>query len=278
MKQIILIINLLFFIILSSNILGQEKSIIAGIADDSNYAHIIYNPSLDINLNESFDFDIDNDANSDLEIVSYFFNCLDRPPFCYDYWTSEIVSKNSNLYFAKLSSVLYPFFLGDTINLYDNWANSGRNILSLEVPYEPMANITIWQNSDSSFVGFKQIYPNNDTLYGWIKLECSDSHTLHIYEFYSPYYRLVDSTFLSIETSFDSNVEVYPNPVNDYIRIDYNSSNGKVIRIYDINGVVLINIEEPSKLIDTQKLKPGIYFIEVLTNEGKRYSSKFLKL
>ncbi len=71
-------------------------------------------------------------------------------------------------------------------------------------------------------------------------------------------------------------VKIYPNPVNDIIRI--NSENNYSIVLRDINGRELIKRNNFSKddLINVSSLENGIYLIEIFNN-SERYIQKIIK-
>lgn len=81
-----------------------------------------------------------------------------------------------------------------------------------------------------------------------------------------------------------SNLEVYPNPAMDYIKIDFTSDIEKptVIHILDINGkkVYMENITSSlgmnSKNIDVSILEDGMYIIQMI-QENKVLTKKFVK-
>ena len=66
------------------------------------------------------------------------------------------------------------------------------------------------------------------------------------------------------DVSNESNLKIYPNPVNNFLNI--NSSNEIISIIYDITGKVVL--ESNSKNINLEKLTKGIYIIKIkdLTN------------
>ena len=74
--------------------------------------------------------------------------------------------------------------------------------------------------------------------------------------------------------SFD--VDIYPNPAKDFIRIDAGFI-GKEYKIYDIKGSKVRHGNISTKEINISSMIPGVYFVEV--NSGyKRYISKFVKI
>lgn len=70
---------------------------------------------------------------------------------------------------------------------------------------------------------------------------------------------------------------VYPNPASESLLIDVGNKNG-IINIYNSQGQIVIkDIEVESKIkIEVDKLKPGLYIIELYSNKEKVYT-KFIK-
>jgi len=72
---------------------------------------------------------------------------------------------------------------------------------------------------------------------------------------------------------------VFPNPANNEIYFNINRDESVAnIAIYDIRGSIMLHVGEGLKnnQIDISGLKPGVYFLQVVTNMGVT-SSKFIK-
>jgi predicted extracellular nuclease len=87
-------------------------------------------------------------------------------------------------------------------------------------------------------------------------------------------------TKTSSQFSENSNIEIYPNPISDYLNIDFNNINdyfGKM-EIFDISGKLVQEVSSyPSSftshlIIDVRQLQHGIYFIKI-----GEYTTKFVK-
>jgi trimeric autotransporter adhesin len=78
-----------------------------------------------------------------------------------------------------------------------------------------------------------------------------------------------------IDNKLFPDVNVYPNPVNDYVIIDYVHIPDEVI-IYNAAGERIIRCHPESQRINTNSLKPGIYFLGVIFKDDAGYI-KFLK-
>ncbi|MFT6814988.1 MAG: PKD repeat protein [Sphingobacteriales bacterium] len=90
-----------------------------------------------------------------------------------------------------------------------------------------------------------------------------------------------DSGQTSINYSSLSNLEIYPNPFNDYLTIELNSelNENVVIEIFDVLGVkqqAKISNDNENYQLNTSSLNSGIYFISV-RNENTRVVRKVKK-
>jgi len=81
-----------------------------------------------------------------------------------------------------------------------------------------------------------------------------------------------------------STVSVYPNPTSDYLNISLNETVvvESAISIMDANGKAVAlktpsNSNESSIQLDIRQLENGIYFINILSNDGSLTSAKFIK-
>jgi hypothetical protein len=67
---------------------------------------------------------------------------------------------------------------------------------------------------------------------------------------------------------------LFPNPAENKISIKLNSAISK-IEILDSKGQLILL--QKDNLIDISNLPSGIYFVKVFTENGKLFSSKFVK-
>ena len=86
---------------------------------------------------------------------------------------------------------------------------------------------------------------------------------------------IVDISFTTgIRENFNSQISVYPNPVQDQLNIQISASNFQVT-INDLQGrTVLVG---NSKTLSIESLPKGVYFI-VVTTDSKSFSKKIIKL
>jgi len=95
---------------------------------------------------------------------------------------------------------------------------------------------------------------------------------------------VVVETNTGIDDSYNNaSVEVYPNPVSSFARIqfDLETTEKPLIRLFDANGRLIIEERAEnanSHIIDTQSLSKGVYFIHIEVNSQTIAVKKLLKL
>ncbi|MBP1664227.1 MAG: cell surface protein [Bacteroidetes bacterium] len=82
-------------------------------------------------------------------------------------------------------------------------------------------------------------------------------------------------TATKVENISKNNLYVYPNPANKgfYLSRDLSSEN---ISLYDMQGVNVLNISNPSHYVDISNLQQGVYIVRLRTRAGV-YSGKLIK-
>ncbi len=71
----------------------------------------------------------------------------------------------------------------------------------------------------------------------------------------------------------NNQISVFPNPMNDLLNISMD--NFASLFIMDATGKIVISSD--SKEVNTKDLNSGIYFLNVVTTEGKLLSTKLMK-
>ena len=78
--------------------------------------------------------------------------------------------------------------------------------------------------------------------------------------------------------NLENSVHLYPNPTNDFIQIDYSSSNQAYYILREMNGREIQKaILYPKNKIDLTRLSSGIYSLEIENSTGK-ITRKVIKL
>lgn len=85
----------------------------------------------------------------------------------------------------------------------------------------------------------------------------------------------VHTSVLAVTQDGPSNLQIYPNPVTDYISVS-GASNIDVINIFSADGK-LISGTKNSNRVNVSKLSSGLYFIEIITENGNSKKFKFIK-
>lgn len=85
-------------------------------------------------------------------------------------------------------------------------------------------------------------------------------------------------TALSIEDLLMSKaISIYPNPVQERLFIDINSSQSIKVQILDITGKQLPLVEQSLNQIDMSSFAKGVYFVKLSTDGSAFYTYKFIK-
>ena len=75
-------------------------------------------------------------------------------------------------------------------------------------------------------------------------------------------------------------IKVYPNPSNSDFTISYRMQQAKLLRIYNFEGKLILQLKNPgsNQLIinDKSKFGPGLYLVEVIGKNGERINQKFI--
>lgn len=90
-------------------------------------------------------------------------------------------------------------------------------------------------------------------------------------------HNITEGTFLGIEDKSLTDVNIYPNPVDDQLNIKTSADViNKIATVFDINGKRVLNLKLKSTTIDVSSLTSGVYFLR-LESEGKTMKRKFIK-
>jgi hypothetical protein len=95
-----------------------------------------------------------------------------------------------------------------------------------------------------------------------------------------------DMSYGISETEAENSISIYPNPVADYMNIEYKTVRNSTVGIMVINqqGSILKNIKPVarssgiwSESLDISSYKPGVYLLRI-TIDGKMYTKRFIKI
>ena len=80
------------------------------------------------------------------------------------------------------------------------------------------------------------------------------------------------------EISADNNVDIYPNPVSDYITIEVPGLKSSV-EVSSIEGRLIFSQALPvDHRIDLSVLAKGVYIIHILGSNGENFTRKIVKM
>jgi hypothetical protein len=84
----------------------------------------------------------------------------------------------------------------------------------------------------------------------------------------------------SVSESDKNILSIYPNPSNNFIRINYNAAEIESVLIVNAQGIIVYNqsVIMHNTLINVSDLKKGIYFINIKTRDNKTIHSRFVKI
>ena len=76
-----------------------------------------------------------------------------------------------------------------------------------------------------------------------------------------------------------STISIGPNPSNNYIKIDLNTSDAVLIQVFNLGGKLVLNNKEyfSKELIDISHLRGGVYLVKVTNKEGGNTTRKIVK-
>ena len=79
------------------------------------------------------------------------------------------------------------------------------------------------------------------------------------------------------ESSNLSSINIYPNPTNDFLYIDYDKNKKLFYSLYDISGKLISDKKIISPIIDVRILDNGIYLLEIKDEEDNCIRKKVIK-
>jgi hypothetical protein len=88
------------------------------------------------------------------------------------------------------------------------------------------------------------------------------------------------SEFLDITNLLRSQIEIYPNPTNGDIYIEFGDQIGKAIYIKSLEGKILLSTLKCEGItsLSLDSLNSGIYTIEIIVENGLLITEKIIKL
>ena len=230
---------------------------------------------------EDYYFDINNDVLNDFKITAYdaeggaAIRYISISPLNVNSFVSY--KRTDSLYnaffqFWQISPVAKPLSYGDSINsLTAIWKNTYLNLTDNTGNASIFNYVNDWVNINDLYLGLKYQSPT-DTIYAWIRLNCSTMSTCKIKDFSS-------SCILNDIKELEKNeLLVYPNPTANTLNI-FNENMAfehSTIEIRNYFGQTIIK-QLYSKAIDVSLLSTGIYVLKITSSDNQSYFSKFIK-
>ncbi|MBK6447005.1 MAG: T9SS type A sorting domain-containing protein [Bacteroidetes bacterium] len=224
----------------------------------------------------SYNIDLNNDGISDFKISCRrtFGICpLDPSSRLYTNFISDS-ALNSNAVVAATSTLASAMNFNDSI--YSGLSFSPSGYLRRNSAGGPCTGTSgVWPNSIDCYLGLKLIVGSN-TYYGWARMQVSvgsgiPSCTIKDYAYNSipnqPILAGQTSTTGTIENSFASAINLFPNPADNHLTISFGNNNKKAeVTITDITGNIIhtTTANETNKIeVNTNEFAKGIYIVQI---------------
>ena len=112
-----------------------------------------------------------------------------------------------------------------------------------------------------------------------------NGQNLRFHEMYGPLYEnyifnsCFQGTFGGTETILKNSLTVYPNPGNDFLRLEMELNLSGNIYMYDISGRMVESqpVSNSNNIVNTAQLDSGVYIISFVDQSGNRSTAKWIK-
>jgi len=163
-------------------------------------------------------------------------------------------------YLLKPDSFGTPAYVKKIVMEYDN----NKNLLSEEITY----------NYNAQPSGYKNIYELNTN--GTRKLKTvyqNFDNSWYLAYQYQYFYKLSETNIIDAE---DTELKIFPNPVNDILNIEGITVGSDVI-IYSVDGKIVRDKINSDGYITVSKLPAGVYIIKIIDNNNKALYQTIIK-
>ncbi len=205
--------------------------------------------------------------------VPYFipYSIIDKDSFGIPYLKTSPSVKTLNYQTDYINNS--SFGKNYTVNFQSSLVfNKSPQILSTKLNDSTLRiNLTLYMDT-----GFYKIYENLPKSFSII-VTVTDSLG-NCKQDLTSFYLTNNSTNSIVEVNEKNKISVYPNPATNKINILFEGNIPKniVANIYDSKGSLVITETMEGNEINTTNLAQGLYLLTI-ENEGKRYSTKFVK-
>jgi len=244
----------------------EAQYIVAGDIPFNGYYYDI--PDTTIGPFNTIFIDVDGNNLDDFQIISYrgfgngnptrqiIVKPLNNSEVAYGHYDSCSYTGNPGKHFASLAKGINYL---DTINSDNIWSNTELMVASFY--YCSISEFSSDTNS-INYIGVRT-FNLQDTAYGYIKIRPFSTTSFTIYEIAS------NISFVGISSLENKLINIYPNPVKDYLIIESPIPNKIYYSITNINGQEVLNKEIYSNItkIDMSNLPIGIYLLKLIIND-----------
>ncbi len=91
---------------------------------------------------------------------------------------------------------------------------------------------------------------------------------------------VVEGSTLAVNSFNNGAFAVYPNPVKDVLNIQLDTNLNVTLKsalVYDLNGKVVLSVNDLTQPINVEKLATGTYVLSISDENSKSYAQKFIK-
>ena len=219
---------------------------------------IMYHPDSTIAYPDNDDrefIEITNNGSQSVDMTGVYFS---SPGLTYQFPAGSTISAGSSIFIAGSYSGFFTTYKTPPFGEYTrNLSNKSEKLVLSDAFGNVIDNVTYhdsqpWPDADGNGYYLKLIDPLSDNS---IAQNWTTSNELLI---------------SGVEISFENNIQVYPNPVADFLRIDtYNDIIS--VTLFDMEGKVIISesqIDSHEYQIDLRGLGSGIYLTKIKTAGG----------
>ncbi len=218
------------------------------------------------------DIDLDNDNIKD---IRFYISNNYSPGFTQE--TQQIYSLNNLEFVFRNASNIYLDSIAPNVTIDNglNW-NSSNPAKLFDYFYSAGSyNISgVFLDLDN-YIGFRK-KTLTDTIYGWILVNAGLYSGIKIKSW------AYQSNSINLKKKIDQTIllNIFPNPSQQEIKINYEAINSSVIKVINSNGQEIysekFNVINKTIMIDISKFQAGSYIIEI-SNEKELTRGKFIK-
>lgn len=245
------------------------------------------NPLVNINLNNNLKLENLNVSHTSIEILDLTGNPNLKVLRCNDVTDLTVLNLSGN----SLLEELYCNQAGDdtpTLNLFYLDLSNNPNIQIVEARNSDILTTIILSNDNNS--NMENLYLDltfhgQRGSYKQMCIQVDDPEAAMQNEYpYSTWniidtgidYSFSENCSLGTEDFLAENLEIFPNPVKDFVFIE-SPREINAVKMYNLNGKILGNIIFEANRMDMRSLASGIYFMKLFGENGGQVVKKVVK-